>query len=69
MTDARVETHVVVDSPATNGRSAIHFQEWWVRHRAELAAESITQVGAAEATPAPGVTEAILSADLVLFPP
>ena len=37
-TDDRVETHVVVDDPATgpDAKRAIHFQEWWVRHRAEL---------------------------------
>jgi LPPG:FO 2-phospho-L-lactate transferase len=30
MTDDRVETHVVVDTPEGE-RKAIHFQEWWVR--------------------------------------
>ena len=39
VTDDRVETHVVVDDPATGpaDRRAIHFQEWWVRHRAAAA--------------------------------
>lgn len=69
MTDARVETHVVVDLPDTGVKSAIHFQEWWVKYRAQLPAESITQVGAAKASPAPGVVEAITQADLVLLPP
>ena len=34
MSDDRVETHVVVDNPDSGRREAIHFQEWWVRHRA-----------------------------------
>lgn len=67
MTDDRVETHVVVDTP--DGRRAIHFQEWWVRHRAGLTAHAIVAVGAEESTPAPGVLEAIAAADLVVVPP
>ena len=34
MSDQRVETHVVVTDPETGRQRAIHFQEWWVRHRA-----------------------------------
>jgi LPPG:FO 2-phospho-L-lactate transferase len=38
--DDRVETHVVVDDPANGpkARKAIHFQEWWIRHKGELPA-------------------------------
>jgi LPPG:FO 2-phospho-L-lactate transferase len=32
--DDRVETHVVVPSDDGDGEEALHFQEWWVRHRA-----------------------------------
>lgn len=67
MTDDRVETHVVVADEA--GRRAIHFQEWWVRHRAALPAEAFVMVGADEATPGPGVVAAIEGADAVLLPP
>ncbi|MFC7327519.1 2-phospho-L-lactate transferase [Marinactinospora rubrisoli] len=67
MTDDRVETHVVVDDE--EGRRAIHFQEWWVRHRAAIPAREIVSVGAADAKPAPGVLEAIAEADVVLLPP
>ena len=67
MTDQRCETHVVVNTDA--GRRAIHFQEWWVRHRAGLPAEEFVQVGLAEATPAPGVAEAIAETDLILLAP
>ena len=38
MTDDRVETHVVV-TERHKGRRAMHFQEWWIRHRAALPAE------------------------------
>lgn len=69
MTDDRVETHVVVDDPGTGERTAIHFQEWWVRHHAELPAHSIVPVGADEASPAPGVVEAVTDADVVLLAP
>jgi LPPG:FO 2-phospho-L-lactate transferase len=69
MTDDRVETHVVVDDPDSGERRAIHFQEWWVRHGAKLAAHSIVPVGADEANPAPGVVEAITDADVVLLAP
>jgi LPPG:FO 2-phospho-L-lactate transferase len=69
MTDDRMETHVVVDDPETGSRRAIHFQEWWVRHRAELPAHSIVPVGTDEATPAPGVAEALTEADVVLLAP
>ena len=67
MTDDRVETHVVVDTD--NGRAAIHFQEWWVRHRAALTAHAIVAVGAETAVPAPGVLDAVAAADVVVLPP
>ncbi len=67
MTDDRVETHVVITDD--QGRRAIHFQEWWVRLHAEVAAETFVMVGADEATPGPGVVEAIMTADVVLLPP
>jgi LPPG:FO 2-phospho-L-lactate transferase len=35
-TDDRCETHVVVTD--AQGRRAMHFQEWWIRHRAALPA-------------------------------
>jgi LPPG:FO 2-phospho-L-lactate transferase len=68
MTDDRVETHVTVDQPDA-GRRAIHFQEWWVRYGAALPAEAIVPVGAKEASPGPGVLDAIAAADVLLLPP
>jgi LPPG:FO 2-phospho-L-lactate transferase len=69
MSDERVETHVVVDDPDSGGRRAIHFQEWWVRHHAQLAAHAFVPIGAEDAKPGPGVLEAIASADAVLLAP
>jgi LPPG:FO 2-phospho-L-lactate transferase len=69
MSDQRVETHVVVADAETGRQQAIHFQEWWVRHRADLAASAFVQVGVESARPAPGVTEAFAAADAVLLAP
>jgi LPPG:FO 2-phospho-L-lactate transferase len=69
MSDQRVETHVVVRDPGSGRRQAIHFQEWWVRHRAALDATAFVQVGAESARPAPGVVEAFAAADAVLLAP
>ena len=45
------------------GRAAIHFQQWWVKHRAALAAHQFMFVGIDAATPA-GVLDAIWQADV-----
>ncbi len=67
MSDDPIETHVVLTD--SGQRRVIHFQEWWVRLHAETPAAAITALGAEEATPAPGVLDAIGEADVVLFPP
>jgi LPPG:FO 2-phospho-L-lactate transferase len=67
MSDDPIETHVVLRE--SGQRRVIHFQEWWVRLHAETPAAAITAIGAEEATPAPGVLDAIGGADVVLFPP
>lgn len=69
MSDDRVETHVVVTDPDTGRQHAIHFQEWWVRHRAALDASAFVQVGVDTSRPAPGVAEAFAAADAVLLAP
>lgn len=76
MSDDRAETHVIVDDPTgatTPGgaplRTAIHFQEWWIRYRARLPAHGFALVGIDSAKHGPEVVEAIMSADVVLFPP
>jgi LPPG:FO 2-phospho-L-lactate transferase len=67
MTDQRCETHVVLDLDGT--RKAVHFQEWWIKHHAGVPAQAFVQVGRDEATPAPGVVDAIAGADVILFAP
>ncbi len=67
MTDQRCETHVLVDLDGT--RKAIHFQEWWIKHRAAVPAQAFVQVGLDDAKPAPGVLDAIAAADIVLLAP
>jgi LPPG:FO 2-phospho-L-lactate transferase len=67
MTDNRVETHVVVADG--DGRRAVHFQEWWLRMGAGIPAEEIRPIGAENATPAPGVLDAVAEADAIVFPP
>ncbi len=66
-TDDRCETHVVVDD--ADGRRAMHFQEWWIRHHAQLPASGFAPVGADDAEPATGVLQAIAEADTVLLAP
>ncbi|WBC14086.1 2-phospho-L-lactate transferase [Micromonospora sp. WMMA1998] len=83
-TDDRLETHVIVSgrselaSPALansagtadeQGRRAVHFQEWWVRYRADVPTHRFVFVGAETAKPAPGVVEALAAADVVLIAP
>ena len=69
VTDDRSETHVVITDPEDGERRAIHFQEWWVRHRAQVPSHSFAFVGAEQATAGPGVAEAITDADVVLLAP
>jgi LPPG:FO 2-phospho-L-lactate transferase len=71
VTDDRVETHVVIDDPETGpqARRAIHFQEWWIRHKAAPAPHSFASIGAEQATLLPAVRAAISGADAVLLAP
>ncbi|MRK02838.1 2-phospho-L-lactate transferase [Aeromicrobium sp. S22] len=67
MTDDRVETHIGIDRDGR--REIIHFQEYWIRLRAQVPVEEVVVQGVQDARPAPGVVEAIRGADLVLLPP
>lgn len=71
VTDDRVETHVVVDDPANGekARKAIHFQEWWIRHKGELPAHRFASIGAEQAGVLPAARDAITGADAVLLAP
>ncbi|HWM59959.1 MAG TPA: 2-phospho-L-lactate transferase, partial [Pseudonocardia sp.] len=70
-TDDRVETHVVIDDPETGpkARRAVHFQEWWIRHKAAPTPLSFASVGAEQATLLPAAAAAIANADVVLLAP
>ncbi|HKW67360.1 MAG TPA: 2-phospho-L-lactate transferase [Terriglobales bacterium] len=63
MSDARVETRV-----ATPDRE-LSFQEYFVRERYRPEVRGLRFVGAEQSTPAPGVLEAISSADAVVLAP
>ncbi|WP_433210605.1 2-phospho-L-lactate transferase [Dactylosporangium sp. CS-047395] len=65
--DDRVETHAVVE--LDGAVRAIHFQEWWIRYRAEIPTQRFVFVGADSAKPAAGVLDAIAAADVVLVAP
>jgi LPPG:FO 2-phospho-L-lactate transferase len=66
-TDDRCETHVVVSDE--QGRRSMHFQEWWIRYRAQLPAIEFVPIGADTAEPAAGVLDAIAAANAVLLAP
>src|SRR6056297_786190 len=69
MSDDRAETHVLVEDPDNPGHeTALHFQEWWIKHRARIPARGFVMVGIENAKPAPGVIEAIEAADVIVLP-
>jgi len=63
MSDSRVETRVL--TPAGD----LSFEEYFVQRWYQDPVESVRFAGASDAKPAPGVVEAIRSADLVLLAP
>lgn len=67
MSDQPIETHVeiLVDGK----RRIVHFEEWWVKHRASVPAQRFIQVGVEAARPTPSVLRAIDQADVVLVAP
>ncbi|MET3963003.1 LPPG:FO 2-phospho-L-lactate transferase [Marmoricola sp. OAE513] len=69
MSDDRIETHVVIDDPDTDERRAVHFQEYWIRHQANVPAYAVVPIGAEESRPGPDVLAAITDTDLLILPP
>ena len=66
MTNDRVETRITLrDQP----QESIGFQNWFVGQRHATAVSSVAFRGADEAKPAPGVIEAIASADVLVVCP
>jgi LPPG:FO 2-phospho-L-lactate transferase len=67
MTDDEVETHVAT---TVNGRDeVVHFQEYWIRYRAEVPVRGIQLHGIDVSRPTPEVLAAIDRADVVLVAP
>ena len=68
MTDDRVRTRITVTR--ADGRTVeLAMQEWFVGERAESPVVSVRFEGALEARPAPGVLEALRTADAILICP
>ncbi len=67
MSDQRVETHVVCQ--IEDQRRVVHFQEWWIAQHADPPVDEFVLVGLDQASPGPGVLEAIATADAVLLAP
>ena len=67
MSDDRVETNIVIEDD--EGRRAVHFQEYWVRFGAKVAAYDVIVVGQRDANPGLDVLGAIADCDVLLLPP
>jgi LPPG:FO 2-phospho-L-lactate transferase len=68
MTDDPVRTRITVRDP-DGAERVLKMQEWFVRERAEPPVVRVDFVGAGSAVPAPGVLEALQTADTVLVCP
>jgi len=67
MSDDPVTTRVTV---VTDGEELdLHFQEYWVKRRAQDEVKGVRYEGAERARPAPGVVEAISGADVIVICP
>jgi LPPG:FO 2-phospho-L-lactate transferase len=67
VTDADVPTYVSVTENGVD--TEIHFEEWWVKHRAALPARGFVQRGIEHASVTDEARAAILDADAVLIAP
>src|SRR6476620_6377387 len=55
--------------PATGDKRALHFQEWWVRYRAQVPTHSFAFIGSEDATATIDALSAINDADVVFLAP
>jgi LPPG:FO 2-phospho-L-lactate transferase len=69
VTDDRIETRIECRRAGSGDTIDLHFQEYWVRHRAADEVKAVRYDGASDARPAPGVLEAIADADAIVFCP
>ncbi|QYG93789.1 2-phospho-L-lactate transferase [Iamia sp. SCSIO 61187] len=67
VTDDPIRTRVTVVDP--DAEREVGFQEWFVQRRHDVAVRALRFAGVEEASPAPGVLEAILEADAVVVAP
>jgi LPPG:FO 2-phospho-L-lactate transferase len=67
-TDDEVETFVEIETPSGD-LDEIHFEEWWVKHRAQVATRGFVQRGLAGSSASPAALAAIRAADVVLVAP
>ncbi len=66
-TDDQLETHAVAE---VDGETrALHFQEWWIRYRADVPTKRFVMVGADSARASDAVRTALDEADIVLVAP
>lgn len=68
VTDNEVETHVQFASP-DGIIETVHFEEWWVKHRARVPALRILQSGVETSHISQETATAIAEADVVMFAP
>ncbi len=69
MSDDRVETLIILAGPEPGTSREVNFQDYFVRRRFSVPVQAVRFEGAEEAEPAPGVLEAIASADRVVICP
>jgi LPPG:FO 2-phospho-L-lactate transferase len=67
VTDDPLRTRVTVVDP--DGEHDVSFQEWFVKRRHSVPVTEVRFAGADEASPAPGVLEALLEADAIVVAP
>lgn len=69
VTDEPIETRIACRDLRTGAPIDLHFQEYWVKRRADDPVEGVRYEGATRARPAPGVLAAIAEADIVVVCP
>ncbi|BDZ48749.1 2-phospho-L-lactate transferase [Frondihabitans sucicola] len=67
-TDDEVETFVEVETPGGE-IDTIHFEEWWVKHRAKVPTRRFVQRGLEGSSASPAAIRAVGEADVVLVAP
>ncbi len=69
MSDDPVRTRILTSDLPGVASGWLDFQEYFVREKASLAVVDVAYAGAGDATPAPGVVDAIADADVVVVCP